>query len=35
MVTLNIGSRNPMERVNAENYSEMCKSSGVNGLSEI
>ena len=32
MVTLNMESRNPMGRVNAENHSKTWKSSGVNGL---
>ena len=34
MVTLNMESRNPMGRVNAENHSKTWKSSGVNGLSK-
>ena len=33
MVTLNMESRNPMGRVNAENHSKTSKSLGVNGLS--
>ena len=32
MVTLNMESRSPMGRVNAENHSKTWKSSGVNGL---
>ena len=34
MVTLNMESRSPMGRVNAENHSKTWKSSGVNGLRE-
>ena len=34
MVTLNMESRSPMGRVNAENHSKTWKSSGVNGLSK-
>ena len=35
MVTLDMASRNPMGRVNAENHSKTWKSSGVNGLMHI